>query len=172
MLIYNQAFDMYHTVYRMVNILSYFDRGDYVEIDRLRIWDYYFLFPEKVYSIKLKNDEKDIKDLIHLLVKKKGNPYNRLLDDRKMFEKIRPYQMNALKCLASYGLINSDFSSTNRVMKTSENLLIERGAKFIDMKEIERNVMKLMTSHFYLMPMYGPNGLKQKTGLLEFKYDA
>ncbi|MDB4534231.1 hypothetical protein N9242_05100 [Vicingaceae bacterium] len=120
----------------------------------------------------MKKDETDIKDLIQLLIKKKVNPYNNPLDDRKMFEKIRPYQMNALKCLASYGLINSDFSSTNRIKKISKDLLIDRDSKFVDMKEIERNVMKLMTSHFYLMSMYGSNGLKQKTGLLEFKYDA
>lgn len=171
MLVYNQAFDVYHSVYRIINILSYFE-GEDVEIDRLRIWDFYFLFPEKVYNIRFKREEKDIKNLLPTLVVKKDNPYNQLLDDRKMFEKIRPYQMNALKCLASYGLINSDYVISNRVNSISKDLLENMKSKFLEMSAREKNMMKLMTSHFYLMPMNGVNGLKYKTGLLEFKYDA
>lgn len=172
MLVYNQAFDVYHCVYRMVSILSYFDRGDSVELDRLRIWDYYFLFPHEVQQIRLKRDEKDIKALIQNVIKAKENPYNQLIDGRKVFEKIRPYQMNALKCLVSYGIINSDYLTTNRIQKVSPELLKKHEERFVKMKETERNVMKLMTSHFYLMSMYGDYGLKQRTGLLEYKYDA
>jgi len=64
MIVYHPAFDLYHSVYRMLQILTHFDKNDYVETERLRIWDFYLLFPDKINTIKLKNTEKDIKDLI------------------------------------------------------------------------------------------------------------
>jgi hypothetical protein len=45
MIIYNQAFDLYHAVYRMLQLLTHFNKKEYVEVDRLRIWDFYVLFP-------------------------------------------------------------------------------------------------------------------------------
>lgn len=172
MLVYNQAFDMYHCVYRLVSILSYFNRGDYVEIERLRIWDYYLLFPQELKKIRLRRDEKEIKLLITDLINAQNTPYNKFIDNRKMFEKVRSYQMNALKCMASYGIINADFISTNRITKLSMELFEKYKEKFEPMRELEKNVIKLMTSHFYFMSLYGEYGLKQRTGLLEFKYDA
>ena len=83
MIIYHQAFDLYHTVYRMVQLLSYFKRKDYVELDRLRIWDYYLLFPNKISNITLKREEKDIKALIKNLIVRDSNPYEEIQDDRK-----------------------------------------------------------------------------------------
>jgi len=69
-IVYHPAYDLYHTVYRMLHILTKFDKSDFVEVDRIRIWDFYILFPEKIYGIKLKREEVDIKELIKRFVKK------------------------------------------------------------------------------------------------------
>jgi len=36
----------------------------------------------------------------------------------------------------------------------------------------EKNIISLLTSHFYLMSLYGIDGLKSRTNLMESKYDA
>ena len=36
------------------------EENDILELDRLRIWDFYLLFPSKVYEIRLGNDFKEI----------------------------------------------------------------------------------------------------------------
>lgn len=54
MIIYNQAFDLYHCIFRILNFLNRFNPSDIIEVDKLRIWDFYFLFPNKVYDIRLK----------------------------------------------------------------------------------------------------------------------
>ncbi len=64
MIVYHQAFDLYHTAYRMIQLLTYFERGESVEIDRLRIWDYYLLFPIEIQRIKFSVEEKEIKNYI------------------------------------------------------------------------------------------------------------
>lgn len=172
MIIYHHAFDLYHTVYRMIQLLGYFKRSDYIEIDRLRIWDYYLLFPNKLAKIKLKIDEKDIRKLINNYIEKQGNPYEEVLDDKKMFEKIKPYQMSAIKSLASYGIINKDYLPTNRITTISDQILVNYLKKLEPLSIQERNTIRLLTSHFYQIPLYGENGLKDRSKLLESKYDA
>ncbi len=63
MIIYNQAFDLYHCIFRILNFLNRFNPSDIIEVDKLRIWDFYFLFPNKVYDIRLKQNESDIRKL-------------------------------------------------------------------------------------------------------------
>ncbi len=172
MIVYQQAFDLYHTVYRMLKLLAYFKRDDYVEIDRLRIWDYYLLFPNKMDTIKLKREENDIKQIIKTYILTKQNPYEQILNDRKMFEKIKPYQMTAIKCLASYGIINKDYLSLNRITTISKNIFDKYSEDFKHLKPYEENTIKLLTSHFYQIPLNGAYGLKHRTNLLESKYDA
>ena len=125
MIVYQQAFDLYHAIYRIINILGNFKYADSIELDRLRIWDYYLLFPNKLKNISLKRDEQDIKKLINNYISKEQNPYEVILNDRKMLEKIRPFQMGALKYLASIGLIDKDYLKNNRISKISDDVLSE-----------------------------------------------
>lgn len=53
---YNPAFDPFNGIYRMLNILKHFDTHEIVEVDRLRIYDFYLLFPYKAYMIRFKKD--------------------------------------------------------------------------------------------------------------------
>lgn len=172
MIVYHPAFDLYHCVYRILQLLIKLNEEDYIEVDRLRIWDFYLLFPDKIHSIKLKQTEKDIRDLMSRFIPKKQNPYEILIDERKMFEKIRIYQFTAIKCLASYGIINKDFLADNRVKAVSLDKVRKYLAKLEPLSNSQQNLVNLLTTHFYKMPMYGPNGLKSRTQLLESKYDA
>jgi hypothetical protein len=172
MIVYQKSFDFYHTVYRMMKLLAYFKGDGLIEIDRLRIWDYYLLYPNKMSSIKLKRDERDIKTLIRNYIIGEENPYEIVLNDRKMFEKIKPYQMAAIKCLASYGIINKNYLSENKISKISRDIFQNYDEDFKTLSIKEENAIKLLTSHFYQMSLFGKEGLKSRTGLLESKYDA
>src|ERR1700744_6534978 len=145
MIIYNQAFDYYHAIYRLIRLLTHFKHEKYVEVDRLRIWDFYLLFPEQVHSISLKKDDQDIRELRKRFVKPKNNPYNQVFDNKKVFEKLRPYQLTALQCMASYGIINKDLLSENRVSIIAEDLLSEYNQRFEELTYTEQNVITLMT---------------------------
>ncbi|HEY0744381.1 MAG TPA: ABC-three component system middle component 5 [Chryseosolibacter sp.] len=172
MIVYHQAYDLYHAVYRMVQLLHYFNRSEFVEIERLRIWDYYLLFPNKMRNIKLKRDEKDIREIIGSFIERKDNEYEQILDDKKMFERIKAYQMSALKCLASYGIINKDYITVNRVKVLSKETLTDYLPKLQQLSNQELNAIKLLTSHFYQMSLIGEYGLKERSRLLESRYDA
>jgi hypothetical protein len=172
MIIYNQAFDLYHCVFRVLQLLNKFDQGDSIEIERVRIWDFYLLFPEKVHEIRLKKDEKDIRTLRKDFIRKTNNPYEQIQENRKIFERLKTYQISALNCIASYGIINKEDLTLNRVTVERKELL----SKFISNTEVltpkQQNVISLLTSHFNKMSLFGKDGLKSRTKLLESKYDA
>ena len=172
MIIYQQAFDLYHSIYRIINILGNFKYADSIELDRLRIWDYYLLFPNKLKSISLKRDEKDIKNLINNYISKEQNPYEVILNDRKMLEKILPFQMGALKYLASIGLIDKDYLKNNRISKISDEVLQELRQITAELTPQEKNTISLLTGHFFYIPLIGKDGLKSRSNLLDSRYDA
>ena len=51
MILYNNAFDLYHTIFRMLHLLSKIEEDKVIEIDRIRIWDYYLLFTNEIFNI-------------------------------------------------------------------------------------------------------------------------
>lgn len=172
MIIYNQAFDLYHCIFRILNFLNRFNPSDIIEVDKLRIWDFYFLFPNKVYDIRLKQNESDIRKLRKQYIKQTNNPYEIIFEERKIFEKLKPYQLSALNCIASYGIVNKEMLTQQRINIENKELLNEYISKFGELSPREKNVISLMTSHFYNISLFGKDGLKSRTNLMESKYDT
>jgi hypothetical protein len=171
MIVYNQAFDYYHAIYRMIRLLTHVKMDNFVELDRLRIWDFYLLFPEQVHTIKLKDGDKEIRELRARFVKQRNNPYNQVFDNKKVFEKLRPYQLTALQCLASYGIINKDLLKENRVSIISREILKDYEGRFEKLGPTEQNIITIMVYHFSSISMFGEEGLKSRTKLMVSKYD-
>lgn len=172
MIVYNQAFDLYHTIFRLLNFLNKFENKTVLEIERVRIWDFYFLFPSKIHDIRLKKGESDIRKLRKEYIKDSKNPYEKITENRKIFEKIKPYQQAALNCIASYGIINKESLNQQRILIENKNILEEFVKNFDDLSAKEKNVIALMTSHFNQISLFGMDGLKNRTNLIESKYDA
>jgi hypothetical protein len=83
---------------------------------------------------------------------------------------MKPYQMAALRCLASYGLIDSDLLAKKIISKTDKEIPSELLNKINDLSVEKSNIIKLIIG-FHELPLYGKAGLKERTGLIEFKYD-
>ncbi|MGK0379647.1 MAG: hypothetical protein ACJA1Z_003475 [Patiriisocius sp.] len=172
MIVYNQAYDLYHTIFRFLQFLNRFDKDELIEIEKLRIWDFYLLFPSKIHSIKLKREESDIRQLKKRFIKDSKNPYERITENRKVFEKLKPYQLAALNCIASYGIIDKSLLNQHRISIVNKTILTEFVEKYEELSDNEKNVISLMTSHFNQLSLFGIDGLKNRTKLMESKYDA
>lgn len=172
MIIYNQAFDLYHAIHRLLLFLNRFDEGSSIEIDRIRIWDFYLLFPNQVHSIRLKQTDAEIRRFRRELIKKTKNPYDEIPDNRKVFEKIRPYQMAAINCIASYGIINKDDLRTDQISIINKSRILDYVKHLGEASEKDNNVIILMTTYYSTIRLSGNDGLKDMTNLIESKYDV
>ncbi|MCZ2085749.1 MAG: hypothetical protein LC112_15885 [Flavobacteriales bacterium] len=172
MILYNNAFDLYHTIFRMLHLISKVDSDSSIEVDRIRIWDYYLLFPTQIFHIKPRQNEVEFKKILKQLNIIKTNPYQRISDERMTIEKIKPYQIAALNCLASYKIINKDDLLEDKITILSKELLRQYVDSIGNLSSREKNIITIVTSQFYDISLFGENGLKSRSDLLESKYDA
>lgn len=166
MLVYHPAFDIYNCVFRMLQLMTSM-KQDEVELDRLRIWDFYLTFPNEASKIIYPTELSELKKIFKT---KQENPYEDLIDPKRIIERMKPYQISALRSIASYGLIDSKLLSKNRVTRTEKEIPQELFTKFSILTDEKSNIIKLITG-FDELPLYGAMGLKSRTGLIEFKYD-
>jgi len=151
----------------MLQILEHMKRVD-VEVDRLRIWDFYLTFPNEARKISFPMDLKDLKKVFR---SKDPNPYEDLIDAKRILLRMKSYQVAALKCLASYDLIDQDELSNGYVKRTDNAIPKEISEKINELTIEQENILKLVIG-FTELPLFGKSGLKSRTGLLDFRYDA
>lgn len=172
MITYSPAFDLYHCIFRMIHIIQRLEDNDCLEVDKIRIWDFYILFPSKTYTIKIKRNEKEFRSWRYRYIKKIKNPYEYSGDNRKLFDRLCPYQMAALTSLVSYGIIDKAHFLNKEIMISNRAILDKFIEKTGALSEIERNTLSFMSLFSKSMSMLGINGLKSRTNLMESKYDA
>lgn len=85
-----------------------------------------------------------------------------------MFHDLAQIQAAALGALASSGVISAGDLETGTVvrMKTSLPEALEHSLQLTN--DLERYIVQ----EFAQIPLRGPSGLKYRTGLMEYRYDA
>jgi hypothetical protein len=167
MLIYHPAFDIYNCVFRILQLLTHMKQEE-IEVERLRIWDFYLTFPNEARNITFPMGLSELKIIFK---KKEPNPYEDLIDAKRIIERMKSFQLSALKCIASYGLIDTNLLAKNIVRRTQKEIPKELNDRFNDLSIEKANIIKLIVG-FWELPLYGRHGLKDRTGLIEFKYDT
>lgn len=163
MLVYHPAFDIYNCAFRMLQLLSNMEETE-IELDKLRIWDFYLTFPNEARQITF---PRDLSELKKIFKNKPDNPYEDLIDPRRIAERMKAYQLSALRYLASYGLIDSTLLAKSIIKRTDKVLPSELQEKLALTNNEKENIIKLVKGFNFL----ALRGLKERTGLLEFRYD-
>lgn len=166
MLIYNQAYDLYHTIFRMVLISSKLSKP--VEIDKLRILDFYFVYPTELLNIKkptwFRKYEKFLKPEI--------NKYDQIRNPNRVFYRMNTIQSQAIKTLVAYGYFENESFEKGSIVKTEKILPPELLDKIQKANEKNFNIISLLSGPLSDIDLYGHLGLKERTGLIEFRYDT
>lgn len=164
MLVYHPAYDAYHCLFRMMAII---ERTGKLEIDKLKILDFYILFPSLLSDVKMPRQFVSFKKK----AKQSYNEYHDPINSRGIFNEMRKIQDAAIKCMLATGYIDSDDLSHGYVMRTSkelpEKIALEMD-KFIDNKKPLSSFIIQNLAKFHLT---GPDGLKARTQLMEHRYD-
>jgi hypothetical protein len=167
MLTYHPAFDIYHATFRFL-LLTNNLRGKSIEIERLRIWDFYFVFPEEFKNVSFPRELSVFKKTFKPI----DNPYDKLVDAQRVFEKMRPIQLSAIKYLAAYGFFDSEKISDGEVKRTDKVTPKELLSNMEIVDERQKYVIGLMSSPYNEIDLYGKDGFKHRTKLIDYKYDV
>lgn len=166
MLIYNPAYDIYHTMYRIILLSSRIAKT--IEIDKLKILDFYYVYPTELLDIKKPVGFKKYEKFL----KPEKNKYDRINNPKRIFYKMNSIQFQAMKILVAYGYLDSE-SFENGMVKVTEKSLGEEFQKMVEKSvELNTNLITLLAGPIADIDLYGHLGLKQRTGLIEFRYDT
>lgn len=166
MLIYHPAFDVNHSRLRIIQLLEGL-RDREVPFDLLRILDFYFLFPHLLADVQLKQGMTRVKrDLGRL-----GNKYNQVPAPKVLIRQMEGIHETAVRALQASNLVDVP-TQDMAIVKRSDIPLPEELKKVIaDQPEQEQALANILSGEVATIPLNGPNGLKARSGLLEYRYD-
>jgi hypothetical protein len=166
MLAYHPALDPYHATLRFLQILNYGD-AEY-ELDALRILDFFLVFPEEIQLIRLP------RELQHWKTQLKGvnNPYWFDGDRLLTFAQMKLIQNTALSLLSAKGLIDAKKLQNGRVKLQPERLPTPLAGLLAEKNAATASLMTFLVSILGTLPVRGHDGLKDRSKLMEFRYDT
>lgn len=168
MLIYHPAFDAYHCVHRILVITNALSE---LELAKLRILDYYLCFPAEVASIQLPQEHTEIRKVARSI----KNEYRGPVSSTRAFRDMEPIQYAAARLLAASGIFDPKELEMGNVLRTQaqlpEGLPKPQPSSPVN-DDASSVVLEYILTKFSKLPLAGPGGIKQRTGLMEHRYDV
>jgi hypothetical protein len=165
---YHPAFDPYHQIYRTLRLLLYIREP--FDGDKLRVADFYLLFPEKIGGIRL---SPSLRAEAGRLKAQPRFPYDRMPNASLLFARMEPTFQAAVQTMIYDKLLDLKEISNNRLalgaVNSLEGEVLERASQANTEEESLMKFLKRLVSEFEYL---GTDGLKHRTGLEEFRYDA
>jgi hypothetical protein len=163
-LIYHPAFDGYHCIFRMLLIAGFVKN---LEIDKARILDFYLVFPGTVKSVRLPDNLRELRTQ----AKVAANPYRDPVNSASTFIEMRHIQEEALRSIAASGLIDIEAFAAGYVIRTNRPLPESLEARLRDFVDANKPIAEGVLTGLSQIPLLGQNGLKDRSQLMEYRYD-
>lgn len=166
MIIYHHRNDVFHCIFRFLSIFSMLDRNK-IEFERLKIIDFYFAFPHLLASTTIPRTAGSSK--IKKFAQTLSIPYENFPSNRILFSEMGDFQSQALDILRSKEILilEDGWLSVGGIFRREEVMQLVANSRFKSAKIFGTLVRVFMTCN-----LHGENGLKSKTGLMEYRYDA
>ncbi|MCY1030982.1 hypothetical protein OV207_05905 [Corallococcus sp. BB11-1] len=166
MLTYHPALDPYHSAFRILRILSTIESGQ-LETDKIRILDFLLLFPHLLLEMRLPQKTKAQVRKLPI----KPNAYSLTSSPRVVFARIATLQHQAIRILATAGLLKIEDPNHLLISKTVANSPPSLKNAVDERNRQEAGVIQTLARDIATIPLLGSDGLKARTNLMESRYD-
>lgn len=167
---YQPALDPFHTMYRYLRIILSIDASKALSVDHTRILDFYLLFPFRLSAIRLKTQHRKFRAVADTY--NETRPYGDQPPDTELFARMKPMQTAALETLAAKGLVNANVLKDGMVIRGEQTLPPALAERIRNANSDQQDLMQAILALSSEYPLLGKDGLKDRTGLLEHRYDA
>jgi hypothetical protein len=164
---YHPAFDAYNAIFRFLRI-KIRDNIETLEFDKLRILDYYLLFPWRASNVRLLQQDLDIRRVAKALEAKKD--YAVLPTGEVLLERMKSAHTAAIQTLVKDGYVLEDRFKIGVVAFTDQAIPLDIAARIAERNGQEPEVMTII-DRLKVYSLMGNDGLKGRTALLEYRYD-
>lgn len=164
---YHPALDPTHAAFRIVRLFC-MERGRMWERDRLRIADFFLLFPAAIPTMRLPRGQVRWRAVFQ----HRSNRYWRSGHPKAHFDRVRPFHDAGTRLLLGVGAIRvrdvAGHTMTEFVVDRLPPGLLRRAQK---RNSEDSEFTDFVRQVILVEELTGASGLKDRTGLLEFRYD-
>ncbi|HUE93069.1 ABC-three component system middle component 5 [Pseudomonas sp.] len=168
MLIYHPAFDASHCVYRVIAILMGV-KGNSVAWDVLRVLDYFYLFPAQLkkiepWPVSIKEYKGKVKAI--------PDQFEDISNPARLFFDLKEFQRSAIMELVAKGIVDREGFERGEI-KLNKDMLPDEFIGFVLADEFVNGMAYKIISHALPdVEFNGASGLKNRSGLMEYRYDV
>lgn len=172
---YDSAYDPYHTAFRMLRLCAY-DPEKKLRKAKLRILDFYLNFPfllkkfidKEGYSLP-RGGRGQLKKIDFESI---PEPYSSLPDSATIFRQMEVFQEAAMQTLCVRGFLDRDTFEQGEVSAILTAIPEGLKTNILERNEAQKDLMGFLIDFMADIDMEGPKGLKARTKLMEYRYDA
>jgi hypothetical protein len=168
-LVFQPALDPFHAVFRFLRLFPIVASAA-LSRDHARILDYYLLFPFRIRSMRLAPAHQKFKRLSETYAHLK--PYGEQPDGPLIFERMEPMQTAALETLASRGFLDLKALQSDEIKATTKVIPDELAARVHALNSQQSDLLEFLVVLAQNYDLSGKDGLKARSELLEYRYDA
>lgn len=161
---YHPALDAHHAAFRLLRLLSARSQG--TSEATLKILDFFLLFPEAIANVRLPREHVTWRGRLRRPV----NPYWFDGDRALVFQRMSAVQDAALGMLTAAGWVSRDPSRTEALTLGSVDVSVNERLEKANAEDAE--LVEFLVTVLAPIAVGGDGGLKDRTGLLEHRYDA
>ena len=166
---YQPAYDPYHTSLRMLRLVSY-GKSRIFRIGEIRIADFFILFPHFLNEVRLAPGAQAKARKLGLL----SPPaiYGEIPKPTVIFLHMEGIQQAALQTLCLQGFFDRDSFLEGRIRAGQRNLPDELRFFITEKNSQDAVLLTFLFDNLLSFDFDGPDGIKARTGLMEYRYDA
>jgi len=138
-----------------------------LEYTKLRILDFYLCFPAEIASIELPQNLQKIR----AIAKKSANKFRGPVSSLRTFRELEQIQKSAARLLAASDVFDSKKLEEGIISRTNRPLPAEFGRISPNPSDNVDALTNFVLTQLSQLPLLGTGGLKQRSGLMEYRYD-
>jgi len=165
---YQAALDPFHGLFRLLRLWPILSKGP-LPRETVRILDFYLLFPFRIGDIRMAKSHMRYRRLAKTYAHTK--PYGEQPEGRAILSRMEPFQNAALNTLAANGLIDPDRLLLGEVRATDAPMPADIAVRVNAANDSQADLIEFLGVLASDYELLGPDGLKDRTGLLEHRYD-
>jgi hypothetical protein len=166
MLIYHPVYDTNHGMFRLLRLLEA-NPDHRLKWDTYRILDLYYLFPHLLEDVRFPRPMMKWKRAFSAL----GSKYTRVPSPRSFIQQLEGVHESVARSLAAKGFIEPADFDEKLLVRTEQEIPAELIESMAGASQ-DHDLVKMLAIEMAAIPLLGNGGLKERTGLLEHRYDA
>jgi hypothetical protein len=168
-LTYQPAHDAFHAIFRFLRMSDGLEKRT-IEFDKLRILDFYLLFPHRISEIRFKQGHASFRRLATKYADRQG--YAAQPSSNVLFHSMAPMHEAAAQTLADSQAIDPNDFIRGIVTFRPYPIPAKLASRLSEANQSEWDLVEFLNVLAADYPILGRGGLKDRTSLMDFRYDA